>query len=351
MTCCDEYAPVPRRRDGPDPWTVKLLDLPPELQISIFFSLVNMRSVIDFRLTCRQLDATYRRIAPQLLIDQRDRLVKPFARFYEFLMRLKLPEGSLRYPPPGGWPNIDPENVYGSDTYRAKKTPFAVEILRHLPYIYTKDEEWLYGYDTSIGYMSTACDYSRPMLHDANGTEADYVKDSFHVDDHVYNDPPMPRPPHVLLMAYGWEPGGVVLFLDTLNGLIIEDEATSSAGYAISSIGYPRPPPWRYFNDRITALTRLDQVFVSGQDLQIVGGRRFWWTPGGDDDDYNDDYDGEEMERRGEPPEDLRDRFGGAEDAEWVRHLHYKHGWPGEKWDKKACLEAIDRYVGRRFAF
>jgi hypothetical protein len=55
------------------------------------------------------------------------------------------------------------------------------------------------------------------------------------------------------------------------------------------------------------------------------------------------------MEKEGEPVD--AGRWVDSEaDAQWVRHLHFKHGWPGKDWDKIACLRAIQEYIGRREA-
>lgn len=342
MWCCRYHLQEDeRRKNSPIPWTVHLLDVPSELQIEIFYSLLNMRSVVDLRSTCRQLDSIYRRIEPQLLINQRDRIVKPVAKFYEFLNRLKLSENSLRYPPPGGWPNINPDDVYGNGNGTGyKKSPFSVDVLRHLPYIFTPDRGFE-DYHTNIGYKCTACDYSRPSH--LRSSEDDYIENFFNWSPDSYQNPPIPQPSNLLLMAYGWENYSPVLFLHTLNGLVIEEEIRGGDSG-------PRIPPWQYFDDRIRMLTRLDQVFVAGHDILTIEyeseGTRWW--PVAEDDECDHIYDAEEMERQGEPPENEVDSLDNQEDAEWIRHLHYKHGWPGVKWDKKACLEAIHRYIGRR---
>jgi hypothetical protein len=140
-------------------WNVHMLDLPPELLIDIFLFLVNWKSVISLRLSCRQLDAIYQRVAPLVLRNQRERLTEPIKKFYEFLVRLRLPPDQLRIPPAEGWWNTKPAS-YDDDDTRWNKAPFALDVMRHLPCVAPLLE--MRCNETNISYRSTVCNYSEP---------------------------------------------------------------------------------------------------------------------------------------------------------------------------------------------
>ena len=60
----------------------------------------------------------------------RDQYVAAITEFYELVTSLYIPRSALKFPPPGGWPNITPENCAGFG-----KSDFVVDLLKHLPYI------------------------------------------------------------------------------------------------------------------------------------------------------------------------------------------------------------------------
>ena len=60
----------------------------------------------------------------------RDEVVSALISFYEFLVGLHLPAPAIKYPPPGGWPDITPQ-------YLAflKKNDIVVDHIRHIPFV------------------------------------------------------------------------------------------------------------------------------------------------------------------------------------------------------------------------
>ncbi|KAM0325566.1 hypothetical protein ACHAQA_007553 [Verticillium albo-atrum] len=328
-------------------WTVGLLDLPPEVQMEIFLTLFNQQSVVALRLTCHELEGVYQRIASTVETNQRERIIAPVWEYYEFLGRLWLPRNVILYPPPGGWPSIAP----GPDNGFECKTNFAVDILRHLPYI--TETRGLFNHDTIVAYRSTVEDHSQSEEYDQEMDESvlEVVYETM-LDEASEENPPSPLR-HMLKLAYGWPGGGRYIFIDTWTGFIWEEE---DEGEECA----PRILARDYFEDKIKMLRRFDEVFVPGEDVILRRKERFdrldLWEEGSWRSDCqkryreyipdDDPYGAEEMERKGEPTQS-RD-FGDEEDGDWVRHLYFKHGWPGEKWDKEACQDEIREFVHRR---
>lgn len=322
-------------------WTVSLLDLPSELLVEIFLSLFNQQSVVSLRLTHRKLEDVYQRIADKVRVDQRERITAPIRNFVDFLDRFKLPDGRVRRPPPGGWPHIEPSRF-------SFKTHFAVDVLRHLSYIYDPEPQFDQYFDGCIAHRSTMVDYSETDQYQS-GREDEWLE-TFGLDG--MNHPPPSDERHILTLGEGWEGASHDIFIDTWTGLVYQDEDEGG--------------PWApvilaqdFFTDRIQSLKRFDEVFVPGEDTIFRRQLHYeedgpehknrCWDP---DERYmeyvpdDDPYDAEEMDRQGEYKTD-RD-FGCVEDADWIRHLYFKHGWPGENWDKEACLQAIREFVDRR---
>src|ERR1700712_426602 len=74
-----------------------------------------------------------------------DELAAIFLDFYTFLTTLHYDAADLKVPPPEGWGDIIPS----SDS--TTKSPFATEVLRHLPYFRSK---------AAINYKSGLIDYT-----------------------------------------------------------------------------------------------------------------------------------------------------------------------------------------------
>jgi hypothetical protein len=310
--------------------------------MQIFLSLYNQQSVVALRLTCHGLEDVYQRIANTIRADQRERIVAPVREYLEFLDRFKLPDGMLRHPPSGGWPHIQPGPGNGFE----QKTDFAVDILRHLSYIH---EPGFFGdHDTCFAYQSTMVDYSELNRYD-NGHDI-CMKGYEHPRE------TRPRPSgerHVITISIGWESSGYHFYIDTWSGLIYQEEEEDGTCAPIIMAH-------DFFEDRIKSLQRFDEVFVPDENVILRRKEHYereepwkhdlFWDR---EDRYveyipdDDPYDAEEMERQGEY-DGTDEEFGCMEDADWIRHLYFQHGWPGEKWDKNACLQAIREFVEGR---
>ncbi|KAI8933924.1 hypothetical protein NX059_009617 [Plenodomus lindquistii] len=81
-----------------------------------------------------------------------DEYVTILTEFYLFLTRFYIPASSLKFPPPGGWPNITPEVAKNIN-----KSPYVIELMRRLPYIDEKDSRQMI---TNIHYKCDVVDYS-----------------------------------------------------------------------------------------------------------------------------------------------------------------------------------------------
>ncbi|KAH6844769.1 hypothetical protein B0I37DRAFT_378229 [Chaetomium sp. MPI-CAGE-AT-0009] len=297
-------------------WTVCFMELPPELHAEVFLHLPNQMAAVALRLCCRHLNGVFLQNEKRILSSLRERLIAPFREFYDFLQRLKLPANSVKLPPPSGWPNITAVACAGFD-----KTPFAIDVLRHLPYI---DELEDRSNMTNIDYKSKAVDYSKFTSNDFStcGKERFWALEWLDADEEEC----LSRIQHLVMIAEGYESGGTVLMLDTFTGIIFEEILRMNPG--------ARLPADEYFRSRMERLRKLDQVFLPGFEPWEGAGA----IPG---DNLEAAYDPDPMERQGIPG----GRFGDDENVLWVKHLHRKFGWPGPDWKKEECMQAIMEFL------
>ena len=68
-------------------------------------------------------------------LSKREELVSELTSFYEFLVGLHLPTDALKRPPPGGWPSINQEQLG-----YLNKDDDVIDVLKHIPYI-RQDED------------------------------------------------------------------------------------------------------------------------------------------------------------------------------------------------------------------
>jgi hypothetical protein len=132
--------------------------------------------------------------------------------FLTFLTTLHRDPADLRMPPPGGWPGYTPENCAGF------KSDLTIDVLRHLPYLGWGETD----YDDSrahIHYKSRLIDYS--AFDRAAFTGNDYLWEGYDDDG---DDGDVPVPEHVFLFAEGYESGGRTVFVDLLEGRVVEIE-------------------------------------------------------------------------------------------------------------------------------
>lgn len=82
----------------------------------------------------------------------RDELITIITDFYVFLTKLYIPASAIKYPPPGGWPNITPEATKDSG-----KSSIVIDLIKHLPSIDGRESQ---GFVTYIHYKSEVTNYS-----------------------------------------------------------------------------------------------------------------------------------------------------------------------------------------------
>jgi hypothetical protein len=176
----------------------------------------------------------------------RDQLVTIIGDYYNFLTKFYIPESSLKFPPPGGWPNITPETTQGFP-----RSPIVVDLLKHLPYIDEKDAGNMI---TNIHYKSDVVDYStwtpdqwanddqdgamsvqeRIEEYESEGEDEDegYLwyrdeerdKDADEEENWFDGDNPDDMNlEHMIVLANGYESGGRAIVLDVFKGNIHED--------------------------------------------------------------------------------------------------------------------------------
>lgn len=111
-------------------------------------------------------------------VYSRDEVVAELTSFYEFLVGLHLPASAIKYPPPGGWPDISSESLVAiAGLY---KSDAAVDLIRHIPFIRRDDM-----YDPYQIYDHTCCvDYNgKDFVEQSN--EGDPIEDLTTVSEHV----------------------------------------------------------------------------------------------------------------------------------------------------------------------
>lgn len=321
--------------DDPPPspeWTVNILEMPPELQAEIFLHLPSLASVVSLRLACRQLNAVYQPNEDKIKSSLRDQMAGPFREYYELLQRLKFPDDSIKYPPPGGWPAINPHNFVPYN-----KTDFAVSVLKHFPFI--DDRGFEPSAETNIGFKSDVIDYStveeRPddavSIPDSDGSWPEGYMEEDRLDPD-YDDEKITGIRHIIKLARGHEGGGIFVMLDTFTGTVFEEEIGGDARIRASARDY--------CDKRMDRLRRLDELFYRDcstwelnewdADQRLVPPAR---------------YDHEKTAADGEPMPD--NGYAEEDKFHWVAHLYHKFGWPGEPYRKNECLEAIGDFLER----
>lgn len=263
-----------------------------------------MWSVIALRLTCRHLNNTYLRCEDRIRTAIIYRLAAPFYDYFDFFVRLKFPDDAVSHPPPSGWPSLAVQN---REDFGVADL-FVIDVLRHLPYIRADHEN-------VTDYKSYFLSYSEEIPESINGRFGDYRYSLVEPDNYW------------VMIAHGYESGGVMIFLNTLTAEVMEYIIRMDGGLGFEPVA-------DYFAKKRTIFENLEAVFWPGGEFPL----------GGED----EPYDAVVMEAKGEP-RGLEPGFGSCnEDYLWLRHLYRKFGWPDKCWRKKEALEAISDYVNRR---
>jgi hypothetical protein len=280
-----------------------------------------------------------------------DELATIIGDYYKFLVKFYIPELSLKFPPPGGWPSITPETTEGFP-----RSPMVIDLLKHLPYI---DEEHAGTMITHINYKCDVADYStmtpeqwaeddqwqadnlkewideireskREESQDEDGWEEGYLwyrdedrdksadKEENWFDGDEEEDMKMEN---MIVLASGYESGGLNLILDVFKGEIHEDQIRASGltGHA---------PVEDYFGDLKSKLERLEIVPIPGY------GRR----------------EGDFWEGATAIPVDVFGEsvtFDENEDVRECQKIYKSFAWPGEAYRKEEAVAAIQTYMKR----
>lgn len=307
-------------------------------------------------------------IPPRL---KRDEIVKIVTDYYEFLTRFYIADSKLKFPPPGGWPNITPEA-----TKSFNKAPYVIDLMRHLPYISSEDAREMIS---NIHYKCDVIDYSVCTAEDfAKGdikmgemgvqyafdemeeekkksdqgrgdadtkSSEDDVSDTAVVEEEEAEDPDRPhhsdddglkfgeedddddyyeeykyeddiRMTDMLALAVGYESGGVSLVIDVFNGTIHEDV-----------IRY-------HLLDPVEISPFFASIKEEMKALRIVPIRGEMFEHVSDDEE-------DEASCRGESVEGEYDWHDG-EMAQEYKKIYRKFGWPGEGYKKDEALAAVE---------
>lgn len=282
----------------------------------------------------------------------RDQLVKTIGDYYKFLTRFYIPESALKFPPPGGWPNINSETT--KDFARA---PIVIDLLKHLPYI---DEKEAGNMVTNIHYKSDVVNYSSWEPHqwsddDQSGASSlqewieeleerkdEYSEDEGDDDDEGYlwyqdeardkdddgeenwfdgDDPEDIIMENMIVLADGYESGGRAIVLDVFKGNIHEDILECSGLLSERAVE-------DYFDDLKTRFEKLEMVPVPGNEL----------------------HEGELYgDIEGIPEVDAFDEsLVEGDPAQQYKRIYRSFGWPSETYRKEEALAAIRAHAQRR---
>ncbi|KAH6653223.1 hypothetical protein BKA67DRAFT_659857 [Truncatella angustata] len=239
----------------------------------------------------------------------RDELAVFVSDFYIFLSRLCLPADALKLPPPGGWPNITPEA-----TSCLEKTPFVVDLLKHLPYI-TDDGRSHYN---RIHYKCYVVDYSVCSASDfaEHASNFEWQEEMFGLAPEAVE--------HSILLADGYESGGRMMLLNTKTGELHVEMIRYDTD-AVEDVG-------SYLGALKRRYETLDMVPIPGEE-------HFDENVEEEEEGYETILEDQVMAQEKEEyftPSKL--------DQRWVRHLYRSFGWPQAAYRKDEALAAVEAF-------
>jgi hypothetical protein len=210
------------------------------------------------------------------------------------------------------------------------KSPFAMDIIRHLPYIDYKGQlDRMF-----IGFRASVVDDTIRKSHDSPFIDAEryWLKTLKAMSEFKGEIPPTTTTKHIIQITKPKYFHEEALYLDTFSGLVYRYVPQRHPEGVVAQ---------EYCNARIETFTNLDEMFVPGMPPVELSR----W---GEEAAKNKRYDAEEMERQGEPQVVNQGPDPWArDDAVWVRHLHRKFGWPRQDLEKVACLDEIRMFLSR----
>ena len=227
-----------------------------------------------------------------------EEFVAIFTEFYQFLAKLHYDPANLKFPPPGGWPQLPPEHV---GTW---KEDFALDVIRHLPYFAWGSPA------TQLDYKSHLVDYSYgPRFFDG----VDW-RDEDMDDEEPFNTG------MCFVIAEGHESGGQQWVLDVEHGVITVDSLRCDTN---------GPFDLREFFEGIMDKYRKLELISSPGRVTLDGSRV-----------------AERAERIKEEEVMAEKRwFRDADvDLQFLKQVYRDHGWP-DSFRREECREYIDDFM------
>lgn len=177
----------------------------------------------------------------------RDEIVADLESFYSFLPHVST--SMVHLAPPGGWPEITQERLAAHDIH---KSPEAIDLLRHLPYISSK-EPW-------IMITALACDYRDVNLSPEAPEKPGWFSNAAGKE----------WPTWTVQLTAGTDREGHHYILDTTDGTISRYCATSHGQYPPT---YPQGDPrsWRdQYTDPETVTLKEWLKYWKGEYLKMT---------------------------------------------------------------------------------
>lgn len=289
--------------------------------------------------------------------------IAAFRSYYRFLTKVFIDESWILEPPAGGWPNITEENMA-----RLGKTPAAVSLLRHLPYISSE----AYPNQPQGAPDTTFADWQAII---GNGIQRDRVQFVRACSEGSVDGYEGQLPSHFISLTYG-DKYNRILLLDTMEGVIhwlrcpseIYETASPESQYHFPS---SKEEEMQMMEDFSICRESVEEHCHVAQDQQS-NSDDFDQEPDNNIDGMDDeeDYDDEGAEwLDGAPYWSIKEFFemlknhilarnfyvdGGNEmhhiwmtgqDPEvpaLIAPIYRKYGWPDiESFDKRACMSEV----------
>ncbi|KAI1384275.1 uncharacterized protein F4822DRAFT_65251 [Hypoxylon trugodes] len=254
----------------------------------------------------------------------RDEIISQLESFYKFLPHI--PTLAVQRAPPGGWPSITAEIL---EQHGIHKTPEAINLLRHLPYI--SMENGTRPYFVPDGFV---CDYRLFATEDLTKyNKHNWMSLVKRGDGGTFDGKDEKWPPWVIQLSAGTDREGQCFMLDTTDGTVTKYTVI----HFLFKPTYDKDDPrsWRdrmcddetrvlsdqierwknyYLNLELCALPPTVRFIGSVEDPMIF------------------------IRRPGDQPGDPH-----WEETEGLRKIYTEYGWP-DNYDKERCCEAMVKW-------
>jgi hypothetical protein len=239
-----------------------------------------------------------------------------FLNFYKFLATLHYDPSDLKIPPSQGW-SVEklPQNVIKN------KSDVMGEVMRHLPY-FSKPKS---NKTPQLDWKCTLLSYIDPDEHENAEYREDFTLGEMNAD--FMSDQGPVDQANLLVIAWGYESGGINLILDVVHGQITQD---------IIGVDVESPEDVQeYFDKKKTAF----------RAMKLIGcpGRETWLS------DHVGPSDAPIRQDRSEPitEEEVRaqsKKWGTDLDREYVKQVWKQHGWP-DAFRREEAVKSIESFM------